>query len=334
MAATDSAGGWLRFAQADSLLEQAEALDKKWVNPIALRAVLSLSETRSAKTPLLRAPYIEQGLAHADRALKRDSMNVDALEARGQLRFARWGTQLDDKPVADRLLEGARDDLARATSIEPTRATAWVTLSSVQSQLHDQLASYEAAKKAYDLDAYSSQVEGVMRQMYATAYDLQQFPQAQKHCEEGARRFPANWQFVSCELTMRGTGQGTITVDSAWALLRRLSDLVPANVRELQVRRHKMFVAAIIGRNAGLLDSARHVIESARTTDPKIDQNSQLMTMEALARFALGTPADTTVAFQRIREYAIGQPLHAQGFLVTQQWWWKDVKKDPRWPKP
>ena len=328
---SDSAKAWLNFAQADSLLAQAEELDNKWVNPIALRAVLALSEARAAKTQLLKAPYIDNGIAHADRALKKDSTNLDALEARGTLRFARWQTQLDDKPVADQLLEGAKNDLTRVTDTDATRALAWVTLSSVESQLHNQFASYEAAKRAYEEDAYSSLVEGVLRQMYATAYDIQQFAQAQKHCEEGARRFPRNWRFVACKLIMRGTGQIPSTPDSAWALLRLLADLVPANEKELQVRRQQMFVAAILGQNASLKDSARHVILAARTSDPKIDPAGILLPAEALARISLGTAADSTIAFEKLQQYVVGQPLHGKGFADTDHWWWKELRKDPRW---
>jgi tetratricopeptide (TPR) repeat protein len=302
------------------------------VTPVALRAALRLGESRAAKTPLLRAPYISEGLGHAERALSLNADNLDALEARGQLRFARWQTQLDDKQTGDHLLDGARDDLHRVTSVDPTRALAWVTLSAVEAQRHDQLASYEAAKRAYEEDAYSSLVEGVLRQMYATAYDLQQFTQAQRHCDEGAGRFPGNWLFISCQLTMRGTGQVASTPDSAWGLLRTLADLVPEAAEELQVRRHQMFVAAVLARN-NEKDSARHVIERARTDDPGIDPLGNLLYMEALSRISLGTAIDSTTAFEKLREYVNTQPLHGKGFADTDHWWWKDLRKDPRWDR-
>jgi hypothetical protein len=206
-----------------------------------------------------------------------------------------------------------------------------VTLSSVYAQLHDQFSSYEAAKKAYDLDAYASNVEGVLRQMYATAYDIQQFTQAQKHCDEGAIRFPRNWNFLSCKLIMAGTGKGSgVTPDTAWALIRRMADLLPAAEKELQLRRHQMFVAAILGRK-GMVDSAHHVIEAARTEDPAIDPAGRLLTAEALSRIALGTAADTAVAFEQLRKYVVTQPLHGKGFADTDHWWWKDLRKDRRW---
>ena len=330
IASSDSATAWTRFAQADSLLEQAEGLDGRWVTPVALRAVLNQAQARAARTPLLKAPYIDRGLAHAERALKLDPNSIDGSEARGQLRYARWQTQLDDKPTGSRLLEGARDDLIRVTSADPTRALSWVVLSNVQGQLHDQLASYEAAKRAYEEDSYSSLAEGILYALFATAYNLEQFTQAQRHCDEGARRFGGNWGFVSCQLQIRGTGQVASTPDSAWQLLRTLVDLVPEQAKELQVRRHQMFVAGVLAWNAEK-DSARRVIERARTGDPRIDPDGNLLTMEALSRITLGTTADSTIAFERLREYVNTQPLHGKGFADTGHWWWKDLRRDPRW---
>jgi TolB-like protein len=330
IAGTDSAAGWLRYYQADSLLAQAEKLDDNWETPIALRAVLSLSQARSAKSHPLRAPYLDEGIAHANRALTQDSTNVDALEARGQLRFARWQTQLNDKRTGDQLLEGAKDDLVRATRLEPTRATAWVALSSVYSQLHDQFSAYQAATRAYEEDAYSSLAEGVMRQMYATAYDIQRFELAQQHCDSAARRFPRNWRFVSCKLTMQATGQIEGTPDSALNLLQRLVDLLPANERQLQTLRHQMLVAAVLGR-AKMIDSAHRLIEKSRNSDPKVDPAGNLLTAEALARTQLGTASDTTIAFEKLREYVVTQPLHGKGFADTDHWWWKGLRNDRRW---
>ena len=328
--ASDSAEKWLRYSQADSLLEQAANLDKRWATPVALRAVVRLAQARAAKTHILRGPYLNDGIAIATAALRIDSTNVDALEARGQLRYVRWLTQLDDKPVADKLLLGARDDLFRATDLEPTRATAWVTLATVYGQLHDQTSAYLAATKAYDLDAYATFAEGVLRQMYATSYNIGQFTQAKRHCDLGIQRFPKSAGFLSCQLTMRGTGQIEGTADTAWQLLKKLTPLVPESDRELQTRRHQMFVAMVLA-SQGLKDSAEKLIELARTTDPKIDPNSELLTYEALARLRLGTPQDTTIALEKLRDYVVGQPLHGKGFADTDHWWWKDLRNDPRW---
>jgi hypothetical protein len=92
-----------------------------------------------------------------------------------------------------------------------------------------------------------------------------------------------------------------------------------------------MFVAAVLGQNASLKDSARRVILAARTSDPKIDPAGNLLTREAVVRIRLGTAADSTIAFEKLREYVVGQPLHGKGFADTDHWWWKDLRKDLRW---
>jgi hypothetical protein len=326
----DSAVAARGFATADSTLALAETQDPGWANPIALRATLAVNMAQAAKTPLLRIPVIDRGLAHAERALARDKENTAALEARGRLRHAPWSArQLDDTVAARRLLEGARADLERVVTLDPTRAGAWVAKSSLHAQLMDPLGSYEAARRAYQEDAYASNVESVLRQMYATAYDLQQFGTAQEHCDEGARRFPTNWLFVSCKLVMRVSRQVASGPDSAWNELKTLAALVPPAQQNLQVRRHQMFVAAALAL-AGQKDSARRVIELARA-GRDVDPQGNLLTAEALVRAMLETPSDSVIAFERLREYVIGQRAHGSGFANTTHWWWKDLRNDRRW---
>ena len=329
--AGDSATTWQRFAQADSNLVKAENLDEKWATPVALRAGLALSQSRAAKTPLLKAPYVDLGLAHAERALKLDATNLDALEARGQLRKARWDLQLEKNADSQKLLEDARADLELVTSRDATRPRAWVALSTVQAQLHDPASAYISAQRAYEQDAFFSGVEDNLRQLYSTSYDREEFAQALKWCrDEGYRRFPNDWRFVSCQMAMRLVKDYSTDVDSAWRELATLERLLPANVKELQSRRHRMLVAATIAQK-GLKDSAVHVVEKARTTDKLIDPNGNLMTAEALVRIRLGTPQDTAAAFQILKDYVVSQPQHGKGLLATTHWWWKGLRDDARW---
>ena len=131
---------------------------------------------------------------------------------------------------------------------------------------------------------------------------------------------------------MQATGQLEATPDSALNLLRRLVDLLPPNERELQTLRHQMLVAAVLGR-AKMLDSAYRLIEKSRNSDPKVDPAGNLLTAEALARTQLGTASDTTIAFDKLREYVITQPLHGKGFADTDHWWWKGLRNDRRWER-
>ena len=329
VAAGDSVTAAENFAQADLLLTQAESADPKWVRPIALKSSLALSRALSIRDPHRAAPIVQQGLASADRALKREVANIDARETRGRLRYVRWQLQLDEKAEADALLEGAREDLVAVTKADRTRASAWVALSSVYSQLHEQHDSYLAAQRAYEEDAYLTSVENVLLQLFSTSYDMERFPQAVEWCNKGADRFATNWQFVSCKLLLRLTNAVPADADSAWAELKTLERLVPASEKALQVRRHRMYVAASLAKS-GQQDSARRVLEGARGT-PDVDPRSRLLTAEALVRTLLGTPADTAEAFRLLKDYVVSQPLHGKGFARTQHWWWRGLKNDTRW---
>ena len=329
--ARDSAQAALRFSQADSLLEQAEKLDPAWASPVALRATLALNESRIARVSTLKKPYLERGFSHAERALKIDPENIDALETRGRLFHERWSLNLDeDKARARELLTSALADYDKVVAADPTRPIAWISKSRAHAQLFDPLAAYEAANRAYEEDAFFSGVETVLVQMFATSHDLKSFTKAQEHCDFAARRFPKNWNFVSCKLIMRATGTVTSGPDSAWKELETLAALVPANEKELQVRRHRMFLAATLAQSDSLKDSARRVLERSRA-DEKIDPNGRLLTAEALIRTLLGTSADTLIAYQKLREYIVSQPLHGAGFPNTTHWWWSGLKSDRRW---
>jgi TolB-like protein/tRNA A-37 threonylcarbamoyl transferase component Bud32 len=325
----DSVGANRTFGSADSLLSEAEKLDPKWVTPIALRASLALY-ARVSRTPVDAEPIVTKGLEHAERALAVDPRNLDALEARGRLRKLRWDLNVDDKATGDRLLEGARDDLTAVTTQDATRALAWVALSAVHTQLKDQTASYLAAERALEADAYFTGVDAILFQLYTTAYNLEQFAQSKRRCDEGARRFPRNWRFASCKLFLLASREIKTPPESAWRDLRTLEELVPANEKAFQVRRHTMFVAGALAQN-GLRDSARHVMEKARA-GKDIDPNGGLLTMEALNRQFLGTAADTIEAYKLLQQYVIGQPLHGRGFADTKHWWWRGLKADAaRW---
>jgi hypothetical protein len=86
-----------------------------------------------------------------------------------------------------------------------------------------------------------------------------------------------------------------------------------------------MLVAAAIGR-AGLLDSADHVLRAARAT-PDIDPDHELLSVEALIRDRLGQ-RDEAIAL--LKRYLLAHPEHRKGFAVSQSWWWRGLRTDPR----
>jgi hypothetical protein len=326
----DTAGAKLLFASADSLLQEAEALDDKWVTPVALRASLAL-HARSIRTPVQAEPFIDKGLEHAERALALDANDLDATEARGRLRKARWDLQLDSRAASDRLLEGAREDLKSVTDRDQTRALALVALSSVYAQLKEPTLALLAADKALTADAYFTGADVVLLQLFGATYDAEDFAQAKRRCDEGRRRFPNNWRFVSCQILLHASGRvARVSADSAWKALATLDALAPANERAFLSRRHQMFVASILAQN-NLADSARRVMLSARA-GRDVDPTGRLLTAEALNRPSLGTADDTVEAYKLLQQYVLTQPQHGAGFADSRHWWWRGLKADQsRW---
>src|SRR2546429_7194449 len=91
-AAGDVAGGARLLQVGDSLLVQAETLDRKWAEPPILRAAIAYRRSRlvGARAPLQAAPWIDRGLSLAAQALQLDPQNARALALRATLRYWRW----------------------------------------------------------------------------------------------------------------------------------------------------------------------------------------------------------------------------------------------------
>ena len=94
-----------------------------------------------------------------------------------------------------------------------------------------------------------------------------------------------------------------------------------------------MLVAAALARaasapgGAGLKDSADRVLRRARTSDPAIDPERELLSTEAFVRTLMG---DRDEALQLIKSYLIIHPEHRALLAQSQSWMWRDLKTDPR----
>ena len=316
------------LALSDSLLAQAELLDANWVQPIAARSEVALAEARAAENATAAKPYLLAGIGHADRALAKNPRNADALEMRGRLRYRQWELQLfTTSKEGDALLDGAEKDLTTATEIDPSKAQAWNTLSAVHNQKDDLAGAVVAAQRAYEEDAFLTGTDDVLWRLYATSYDLEHFDQASKWCDEGARRFPDKGAFVRCRLWLLTTSVGSTNVPQMWGDYAKLQRVTPAKPWKYTQHEAKMLVAAGL-IHAGLQDSARHVLVSARSTSD--DQGGELLAREAFVRTLFQTRQDTDSAFMLLRNYLSANPGHRRGFAESQSWWWKNLKQDPR----
>jgi serine/threonine-protein kinase len=317
------------YAMADSLLGVAANLDPKWDDPLTTRAAVSLSRARAAESAIEAKPWIEKGLADAATVLARSPRNADAFEMRGTFQYLRWAYSLTaNKQERDTLLRSAEGNLKKATEIDPTKASAWNALSTVYSQEDNSAQAKTAALMAYEKDAYLTNTDRVLWKLYATSYDLQQFPDAIKYCDEGVQRFPENPLFARCKLWIQTIPRTTASPDSAWKYFARWQQLTKPEVWKTQKPEALMLVAASLGRK-GLTDSARKIALSGRP-NPADDKEGEMAGVEAFVRTLFGTAQDTAEAFAILNRYVSGSPQHRAGLAESQSWWWTELKKDRR----
>jgi tetratricopeptide (TPR) repeat protein len=260
----------------------------------------------------------------AERALRIDQRDADALELRGTLQFERYARNLAANPAEEkRLLRDAQADLIRATEINPAQANAWNVLSTLDYRKPDVEMAHIHARRALEADAWLAAAEEVLWRLFATSYDVEHRDDAVKWCNEGRARFRANPRFVQCRLWIGVMDRERPDVDGAWAAAREYVALVPAARRPLAERQARMLVAIPL-IYAGRSDSARRVLASARA-DRSIDADGMLITPEALALTRLGERA---AAIRLLTRFLAQHPQHRAG-VTRNTWWWKDLQDEP-----
>ena len=327
-AAGDVAGGARLLQRGDSLLVQAEALDRKWAEPLVLRAAIAYRRSRlvGARAPLQAAPWIERGLSLAAQALQLDQQNARALELRGTLRYWRWLLHLAPDPKeAAALLQDAERDLRAAVGLTPSLASAWSTLSHLDYQKNDITQAKIDAQRAYEEDAYLRVADQVLWRLFSASYSLEQTQDAVHWCAEGRRRFPKNPRFTECQLWVLTLKDVDPDVPKAWHLVAELRDLGPAQQAEFDRLRDQILVAAVLAR-AGAGDSARHLLARS-SADAQIDRERELVSYQAFVRVLLG---DRDEALDLLKQYLAANPEHRVGFATGYHWWWRDLRDDAR----
>jgi hypothetical protein len=225
----------------------------------------------------------------------------------------------------DDLVRQAEQDLRAAIAVNPTQAGALNVLSAIQYLKQNTVESNNLAQRAYDADAYLTAAPEILWRLFATSYDLEQFPNAGRWCDEDLRRFPDNLGAARCQLLMMTTKAARADPAEAWRRAGEVGRVAPPPQREYYRREGQIFVAVVLSR-AGLPDSARRVLVRART-DRTVDARGELMGLEAFARTMLG---DKKEAVDLLQRYLTDHPEHRRGFAKVNAWWWRDLQNDAR----
>ena len=189
-------------------------------------------------------------------------------------------------------------------------------------------------KSAAEADAYLTDAPSVLYRLFITSHDLASFPDAQKYCAEGYRRFPANPNFTGCKLMLLTMPQAEPKAGEAWRLVDSLKAKINPAAWPLKLREGAMYAAVALvregarspSRQRALVDSARRVAERNRG-DERIDPGDELLGREAFVRAQLG---DKEQALDLLKRYVSKHPEHAQGFKTGNFWGWAPLRDDPR----
>lgn len=314
------------FVRADRLLSQAELVDAQWAEPSVLRARIAYRQARLAAEvdPHEAVDQIRAGLSHVDRVLALKPNQAEALELRGTLKYLHHLLGMEPDPHKDEaLFVEARSDLERAVSLDPTLSSAYALLGHLYLNADDVAASVLAGRRAFEEDAYVENAPTVLWRLVNGLYNLEQFADAGRWCNEGRRRFSQDYRFVVCQLLLLTTSNAEADTDRAWRLLAQLDSLAPERQAEWERIRGEMLVGGVLAR-AGMADSARAVLLRARNrVTPEIDPEAFMYSLEAHMRTLLG---DSDEAVRLLTQLAAIRPdVELEG-----RWWWRSLRDHPR----
>lgn len=330
----DAEAASLAFDAADSIFAAAEALDRTWPDPIALRAALAYRRSRLVgRDPALIKPWIATGIGHAERALALDPTNADALEMRGTMKFFSYIQNLElDANRRAALLTEAVADLEKSTTINRSQASAWATLAAAYATVPEKTRDevYSAAFSAWEADEFLSNANIVLGRLFFGAYDLGNGANAQRWCNELQARFPNDARAWRCQLylmTLPNTVEAN--VELAWRLADSALVRTPPGDSALARLTNQNLIGAVIARaaaqNPALADSARRVVQRAQG-DGTIDQPRELAMYGAAAMTILG---DGDAAIRYLTTYLVASPQAAAGLRDDPGWWFRPISGRP-----
>lgn len=252
--------------RADSIFREAAAEDPKWFRPAVERAQTALLRAGAVDADA-RAELFRTALAEIDSAVRRHPDEPAVLEAAGVLRWRRmeFGAPLADSSE----LRHAFRDLERAATLDSTRARAWATLASMHWMLGETMLSESAARRALAADAFMEEGVQIHQLLYAAALSGGRADSAAKWCDRGRARYPDNFWFHECELSlMRHDPRAAADTAKAWRLVAILDQMDPpsqaANAPNAYAHIYRRLVAAFVAARRGDAPRARAELHRAR----------------------------------------------------------------------
>ena len=320
------------LAGADSTLGGIAAQDPKWSAPPALQANLNYRLARMALATgggvEAVSKRIDAGLERAERAVAASPNDADALEARGSLRYLRWLLNLVPEAESDKAVADAEADLTASIKANPMQASAMNTLSHLLIVVGRAAEGKLTAGKSYSADPYLSDANRTVWRLFQVSHDLELAQEAKKWCDEGARRFPADYRFVECRLWLltQANQQPPPTAAAIWKAYDDFIEANKANKPEIAQRKGMMLAGVALIR-AGLPDSARAVIARAPGSE-NMDPSGDLVYLEAMARSQLG---DKDRAISLLSKYFAAHPQQQKYASRDESFWWKPLQDEPKY---
>ena len=331
--------GWrAALENADTLLAEASRADDHWAAPLVLRGEIAFERGREPGEPSRRSAFLDRGGELAEAALALDPRNAAALALRGKVRFAEWSlARSPDPAVRALLLKAAEKDLEAAVAADPSLASAYAQLTFVYyaDKSVGVFTALQAARNAYEADAYLSMADLILHRLFWASYDTDQFADAVKWCEEGHRRFPTDVRFTECQLWLLLTPGSQPDIGTAWRLAARSDSFAAPDDRPFESHLTRLIVGGVIGRAAKaapvgaakalLADSADRVLTGARA-GRDVDPHQELEGYEAVMRTQMG---DYPEAIDLLRRYVAVNPDHSFQVEGNIHWWWRDLRNNP-----
>jgi DNA-binding SARP family transcriptional activator/TolB-like protein len=249
------------FAQADSVLAEAERMDPAWLDALIQRGWLAerraLIERSVGNKQYVRA-WLDSAVHHADRALAAAPGHAPALELRGAALFRAFSFEPAHTEDVMALLQRAEADLTTATRADPRSALAFTLLGSALMAQGRFAEANVAAREAARIDAFLRMASDNLYVLAMSGFELGYDAEAADLCERGLRRY-ADHRFSYCALSiMAWSSTEPPLPDSAW----KIAAYTPYPEHDFATARPvlDMLVAGVLVR-AGLPDSALAVLE-------------------------------------------------------------------------